>query len=190
MSRAIKEVTEALNQPQILATKVSFLRDPEEQDVLRRRFYSIHNFPGILGIIDCTHVAIVSPRNNDPLYPEHVYVNRKNYHSLNVQLICDPDLKIMNVNSRFSGSAHDSFIWAQSPIHGANIQKESSTHFFLLGDSGYSTRPWLLTPLLNPGNHGEELFNERLSSVRTIIERCNGVLKNRFRCLLRYRTLQ
>ncbi|CAH1977882.1 unnamed protein product [Acanthoscelides obtectus] len=90
MSRAIKEITEALNQPQILATKVSFLRDPEEQDVLRRRFYSIHNFPEILGIIDCTHVAIVSPRNNDPLYPEHVYVNRKNYYSLNVQLVTQP----------------------------------------------------------------------------------------------------
>ncbi|CAH1972091.1 unnamed protein product [Acanthoscelides obtectus] len=59
MSRAIKEVT--LNQTQILASKVSFLKDPEEQEALRRRFHSIYNFPGIVGIVDCTHVAIASP---------------------------------------------------------------------------------------------------------------------------------
>lgn len=38
-----------------------------------------------MGIIDCTQVAIATP--SGPEYPEHVYVNRKNYHSINVQLI-------------------------------------------------------------------------------------------------------
>lgn len=55
--------------------------------------------------------------------------------------------------------------------------------------SGYPTRPWLLTPIVNPQNVGQQRYNERLCSIRSIIERCNGVLKNRFRCLLRYRTL-
>lgn len=51
------------------------------------RFYQEHGFPGVVGCIDCTHVAIVRPGTQDPEYPEHLYVNRKNYHSINVQLV-------------------------------------------------------------------------------------------------------
>lgn len=56
--------------------------------------------------------------------------------------------------------------------------------------SGYPLRPWLLTPLreVQP-NSPEERFNNRLKSARSLIERCNGVLKNRFRCLLKHRVL-
>ncbi|XP_028142516.1 putative nuclease HARBI1 [Diabrotica virgifera virgifera] len=189
-SRAIVEVTNALNRPEILNHKVKFPRTQHEREALRTRFFDLYGFPGILGIIDCTHVAIVAPK--DPNHPEHIYVNRKNYHSLNVQLVCDHDLKILNVNSRFPGSSHDAFIWAQSPIstYMENCYRRNPANvFFLLGDSGYPTRPWLLTPLPNPVNPGEQLFNDRLCSIRSLIERCNGVLKNRFRCLLRYRTM-
>lgn len=42
--------------------------------------------PGIVGCIDCTHVAIVPPKQQDPLAPEHIFINRKQYHSINVQL--------------------------------------------------------------------------------------------------------
>lgn len=42
---------------------------------------------GVIGCLDCTHVAIVPPPKNDPLQPEHIFVNRKRYHSLNVQLV-------------------------------------------------------------------------------------------------------
>lgn len=55
--------------------------------------------------------------------------------------------------------------------------------------TGYPTRPWLLTPILNPQPGGEERYNEKVCSVRNTIERCNGVLKNRFRCLLKHRVL-
>lgn len=46
------------------------------------RFYAKYQFPGVVGCIDCTHVALVAPKEN-----EHIYVNRKKYHSLNVQLV-------------------------------------------------------------------------------------------------------
>lgn len=47
-------------------------------------------FPGVCGCIDCTHIAIVAPSGNlgaENNYPEHIYVNRKNYHSINTQLV-------------------------------------------------------------------------------------------------------
>lgn len=51
------------------------------------RFYARYQFPGIIGCVDCTHVAIIGPPVNDELYPEHIYINRKGYHSINVQLV-------------------------------------------------------------------------------------------------------
>lgn len=51
------------------------------------RFFNKFGFPGIIGVIDCTHIAIVPPNSEDNLYPEHVYVNRKGYHSINTQLV-------------------------------------------------------------------------------------------------------
>lgn len=51
------------------------------------RFNTKYNFPGIVGIIDCTHIGIFPPKTDDPVHPEYIYVNRKNYHSINVQLV-------------------------------------------------------------------------------------------------------
>ena len=39
-------------------------------------------FPTVLGCIDCTHVRISTPKDN-----EVDYVNRKGYHSLNMQVM-------------------------------------------------------------------------------------------------------
>ncbi|KAF0760944.1 putative nuclease HARBI1 isoform X2, partial [Aphis craccivora] len=55
------------------------------------RFYRKTGFLGVIGCLDCTHIAIVPPSKNLNLnenrYPEYMYVNRKNYHSINIQLV-------------------------------------------------------------------------------------------------------
>lgn len=188
VSRCIREVSVALNEDNIINQWINFPHNLNELQELRARFFRKHNFPGVVGCVDCTHIAIVAP-NED----EHIFVNRKNYHSLNVQLICDENLKIMNVVERFPGSTHDAHIWRQSnmsQLMEAIYHRNNENLFFLLGDSGYPLRPWLLTPLRDtiPGTP-EDRFNTALKSVRSIIERCNGVLKNRFRCLLKHRVL-
>lgn len=59
-----------------------------------------------------------------------------------------------------------------------------------LGDSGYPLRPWLFTPVANAEvDSPEERYNKRQISCRSLIERCNGLLKMRFRCLLKHRVL-
>lgn len=37
----------------------------------------MYGFPGVVGAVDYTHVAIVLPKTYDTIYPEHMYVNRK-----------------------------------------------------------------------------------------------------------------
>lgn len=61
---------------------------------------------------------------------------------------------------------------------------------FFLGDMGYALRPWLQVPLRNavPGTP-DYVYNEAFKRARSLIERCNGLLKMRFRCLLKHRVL-
>lgn len=59
-----------------------------------------------------------------------------------------------------------------------------------LGDSGYPLRPWLQTPIRDaiPGS-AENRYNDAFKKARSLIERCNGLLKMRFRCLFKHRVL-
>ena len=50
----------------------------------RAGMYEIAGFPCVIGWVDGTHIRIQEPSQNEPNY-----VNRKNYHSINVQVICD-----------------------------------------------------------------------------------------------------
>ncbi|KAK4882374.1 hypothetical protein RN001_005693 [Aquatica leii] len=60
----------------------------------------------------------------------------------------------------------------------------------MIGDSGYPLRPWLLTPLVHvEADTPEERYNRAQMRARSVIERLNGVLKLRFRCLLKHRVL-
>lgn len=51
----------------------------------------------------------------------------------------------------------------------------------IIADSGYALRPWMITPLHDPQpNTPESDFNNWFLKIRSLIERCNGVLKMRF----------
>ncbi|XP_028042635.1 putative nuclease HARBI1, partial [Bombyx mandarina] len=55
-----------------------------------------------------------------------VYYSRKHFHSLNVQMICDSDCRILNVNAKYGGATHDAFIWEKiASTNCINIQSSS-----------------------------------------------------------------
>lgn len=59
-----------------------------------------------------------------------------------------------------------------------------------LGDSGYANEPWLLLPILHAEEGTpEELYTRMHCQARNCVERCFGLLKARWRCLLRHRCL-
>ncbi|KAJ8913076.1 hypothetical protein NQ315_006577 [Exocentrus adspersus] len=191
VSRCINEVTEVLNRPEIFNQWIRFPNTIEELRANRRNFFEKFHFPGVVGVIDGTHVAIVPPNQHDAQYPEHIYVNRKGYHSINTQLVCDANMKILNVNARFPGSVNDMYIWNHSILKDTmtGIGRQHPNEFYLLGDSGYALRPWLQIPLANPEPGPQEQYNQALIRTRCVIERCIGLLKMRFRCLLKHRVL-
>ncbi|KAH9629661.1 hypothetical protein HF086_001132 [Spodoptera exigua] len=111
VSRAIRDVTAALNHQVVLSKWIKFPQTRQERDSIKRRFYEIYHIPSVLGCIYGTHVAIIRPTENDERY-----FNRKLFHSRNVMIICDADLKILSVDALFGGASHDSFVWNQHPI--------------------------------------------------------------------------
>lgn len=45
-----------------------------------------------------------------------MFVNRKHFHSVNVQIICDAKMVLINVVAKWPVSTHDSFILSQSSV--------------------------------------------------------------------------
>ncbi|XP_064476188.1 putative nuclease HARBI1 [Ornithodoros turicata] len=187
-SRCTRQVTNAMQQPALVQRWIKFPVDAATIWGIKDDFYETYRFPGIIGAIDCTHVPIVAPATD-----EFLYVNRKGYHSMNVQLICTSELEILNVKAKYPGSTHDSFIWRNSAVREALASNRiPSSNSWLIGDSGYPLEPWLLVPYSESETAHEsykENFNIRHKEARAIIEQCNGLLKSRFRCLHRHRVL-
>ena len=63
-----------------------------EQANQKAQFEAMSGFPNVIGAIDCTYVAIRAPSEN-----EFAFINRKHFHSFNVQLVCDADMLLTNV---------------------------------------------------------------------------------------------
>lgn len=158
----------------------NYIKMPTDQAGLHnimRGFYEKTNFPNVVGAIDGTHIRIKSPAED-----EHLYVNRKNYHSINVQAVCDSSMKFLNIVAKYPGATHDSFILTNSNIYELFDSREIGIGW-LLGDSGYPLRPWLMTPMLNASTEAEERYNRGHMRARCVVERSFGLLKSRFRCI-------
>ncbi|XP_037876466.1 putative nuclease HARBI1 [Bombyx mori] len=139
------------------------------------KFFQYGQFPRVLGAIDCTHIRIQSP--NHTIGEE--FRNRKGYFSLNVQAVCDADLKFMNVVARWPGSAHDATIFNNSVLR-AQCEAGTFGNRWLLADSAYPNRCYMLTPILNPSARNEQKYNDAHIATRNLIERTFGVWKRRF----------
>ncbi|KAJ1217726.1 hypothetical protein NDU88_005317 [Pleurodeles waltl] len=140
-------------------------------------FYAMGHIPNIFGAIDGTHIAFVLPQRN-----EQVFRNQKSFHSINVQIVCLADQYISQVNAKHTGSVHDAFILRNSSI--PYVMAQLQRHWlWLIGDSGYPSLSWLLTPVRNPRTRAEQHYNEAHGRTGRVIERTFGLLKARLCCL-------
>ena len=94
VSRVIREVSLALSNK-----REQFIRWPsnQEKEAIKNEFYEMARFPCVIGCIDCTHIRIQGPHDND-----NFYVNRKRYHSINVQAICDDKGNVYTVSISYN----------------------------------------------------------------------------------------
>ncbi|CDQ82309.1 unnamed protein product [Oncorhynchus mykiss] len=139
-----------------------------------KKFHIIAGFPGMIGCIDSAHIPITAPSVN-----EGDYVNRKSFHSINVQIICDAAHIISIVEAKWPRSVHDSQI-----VHECTRREFNG---YLLGDRGYTCQPYLLSPYPDPEHGPQQRYNLAHCKTRARIDMTIGMLKARFQCLRRLR---
>ncbi|XP_034239382.1 uncharacterized protein LOC117644222 [Thrips palmi] len=180
VSRFVREITDALNHPDVLTRFIRFPLTAEERAPIIARNERL-GLPRVLGLIDGTLVRL-SQLPHD--IERQAFFSRKGFLALNVQVICDSDLNIMNVDARFPGSCNDTYVWNASAARPIVEQAYWEDRCWLLGDSGYFTAPWLHTPLPHAERGTPEFYYTQVHChCRNRVERCIGILKGRFRIL-------
>ncbi|XP_071649420.1 putative nuclease HARBI1 [Temnothorax longispinosus] len=186
ISGAIHEIINAINV--IIPQWIKFPVQANEIEIIQQQFWINTNFPGVIGAVDGTHIAIWPPVKRR----EHLYINRKLYHSLNVMIVSDYNGRILAVVANHGGRTHDARVWSSSRLsrHMLNQYENGRRNLWLLGDSGYPLLPYLMTPKLNqPPRSPGALYTDAHATARCCVERTIGVLKGRWRCLRKERGL-
>ncbi|XP_071947392.1 uncharacterized protein [Antedon mediterranea] len=156
-------------------------------------FRQFLGFPQCVGAIDGSHIPIIAPhdRPND-------YYNRKGWHSIVLQAVADHMLRFTNIYVGWPGRVHDARILRNSDIFekGENrqlfpMQNEVisgiEVPLLILGDPAYPLKSWLMKGFPERENitRDQRTFNYRLSRARMVIERSFGMLKGRWRILMK-----
>lgn len=85
MSRIIKKVSRA-----IASLYNHYKKIPSGHRIVevQRALMQQSSIPGVVGLIDCTHIPSISPGGDNA----ELFRNRKGFFSINVQAICDHEL--------------------------------------------------------------------------------------------------
>ncbi|RMB90530.1 hypothetical protein DUI87_33131 [Hirundo rustica rustica] len=133
--------------------------------------------PGVLGLVGAMHVALRAPADNEPLFR-----NAANFHSINMQVVCDRHGAITNVVAKFPGSCPNATVLENSAL--ARLMEGTRPEgVWLLGDRTYPLKPWLLTPISGPRGAAELRYNALHARTLDPLRRTLGLLRCRFRCL-------
>ena len=135
-------------------------------------------FPGVVGSVDGTHIAIPGPKDH-----RDSYINRKGYPSMQLQVVCTSTLKFTDVYTGWPGAVHDARVYRNSPV--SQLVALLPPNFHLLGDSAYPLSTHLLVPYRDNGHLTplERRYNKIHSSTRVDVERAIGLLKCKWRRL-------
>ncbi|XP_015807833.2 putative nuclease HARBI1 isoform X2 [Nothobranchius furzeri] len=168
MSRCVSNVTRALVEkaPQF----ITFNREPSFEE-----FERVAGFPGVLGVLDCVQVAIKAPNSEDS-----TYVNKKGFHSVACQLVCDARGLLLSTETHWPGGLEDTIVLERSAVH---KHLQDNKEGWLLGDGRYPLRKWLMTPVERPESPAEFQYNLAHVATHEIVDRTFRAIQTRFRCL-------
>ncbi|XP_064081920.1 putative nuclease HARBI1 [Macrobrachium nipponense] len=148
------QTVDALTAPRMVQRFVKFPTNPVEIQRIQVDFSQIAGFPGVVGVIDGTHIKIVAPKDF-----EEVYVNSKNFHNINVQVVFYANYLVRNIVAKWPGSVRDSRNLCENGLWRRFEEYRIPAGYYLLGDSGYPCKRWLLTPYLRPDGHHQEAYH-------------------------------
>ena len=177
---AVSEFTAAMKS--ILLKKFKRWPSATVMDKFAQEFQNLHNIPYVVGAVDGSHIPIIAPR----LHAADYY-NRKGFHSILLQGVVSSKCLFWDYDIGWAGSLHDANLWARTHI-GNFCEQGRLAPYVLVGDAAYPCRPWMLAPFKGhkDGLTREEYhWNYVQSSTRMCVERAFGMLKGRWRILLK-----
>ena len=148
--RCVRRVTCAITK--VASRHIRFPTSAEEH-LEMQAFSSIAHMPGCIGYIDGTLIPIRSLGGDEA----ELYRCRKDFFALNVMAMCNASLVFTTLVVNWGGSAHDSRIFNSSRL--CQALQDGQYRGFLLGDSAYPLRSYLLTPCGNPNTPHQHRFN-------------------------------
>ncbi|CAG8798109.1 19026_t:CDS:2, partial [Cetraspora pellucida] len=143
-----------------------------------------HNLPNVIGAMDGSHIPIHPPINNSSRF-----VNRKNFHSINLLRVVDSRGRFTYIYAGEAGSVHDARVFYRSSLYyeiSHNQEQWVPGGSYIIGDPAYLLKTYLMKPFPDHDSltiH-ERQFNKKPSSMKMCIERAFGYLKGRWRILL------
>lgn len=192
MSGLIVDVCQAL----VDVLEPEFVKLPteaEEWQQVALAFQQKWQFPHTLGALDGKHIRIKKPPHSGSTYH-----NYKGFDSIVLMALVDAQYRFLWTQIGDVGSSSDGQIWNHcdfrqalqdgvlgvpdaDPLPGDDV----NTPYYIIGDDAFAMRTWLMKPFPRRGlDHGQQVFNYRLSRARRVVENAFGILANRFRCLL------
>ena len=148
----------------------------DEQEEMQALYMDLYNFPGIVGMIDGTHVQIRKPDERG-----YDYYNRKDYYSVVLQVVCRENLLFTDVYAGWPGKVHDARVFRHSPLFERG-RYLCTNNGHILADSACPTLEWVLLPFHDNGHltAAQSTFNREHSKLRSAVERAIGQYKGRF----------
>ena len=167
-----------------------YLRVPTTNDLIR--IYEVHemkhSLPGMIGSIDCMHWTWT----NCPTAWRGQFTRGDHGHpTVSLQAICSQDLWIWSAYFGSVGSNNDINVLEAFPVLEYYISQSIPTfpfyvnengyeHGYYLGDGIYPEYSIIVKTFTDPIDEKRRYFKKRQESARKDIERCFGVLKQRW----------
>ncbi|XP_066593207.1 putative nuclease HARBI1 [Prorops nasuta] len=177
--RAVKRVSRALFN---IAPYIIRWPSSAEAQTVKEKFQQASGFPGVIGAIDGTHIKIDAPNKN----PADI-INRKGYHSIQLQVVCNHRALFTHCFAGYPGSLHDQRVFKKSEVFDyLQDATKFPTNTHLVGDAAYELHQHLLVPFKDNGHltDAQIKYNFQLSSTRIVVERSFALLKGKMRSLL------
>ncbi|KAL2899076.1 Protein ALP1-like [Bienertia sinuspersici] len=167
----------------------------EEMTKIKSKFEKIRGFPNCCGAIDTTHITMCLPLQ-DP--DNKVWTDREKNHSMLLQAIVDPDMRLRDIVTGWPGKMSDSLVLKSSNffklcekgkrLNGKTVlfSQGSELREYIVGDSGFPLLPWLMTPYRGKGKGLSEVqtdFNKRHFATRMVARRALARLKEMWKII-------
>ena len=172
----------------------NFPTNSEKLKEVMASFEEKWQYPSCFGAVDGCHLPIKCPRGGQESAKE--YHNFKNFFSIVLMALVDSRKRFIWAASGFPGNSHDAIILQSTRLYAKMMEGNiiptledrdgSAVKPMIIGDSAFPFHTWLMKPYANTvPTPQQQYFNYRLSRARMVVEGAFGMLKGRWRVLMR-----